>query len=135
MCEGLGHAIAFVLSPGQRHESVFFEALLTESFERAEEMGAKKPKKMAGDKAYRAKRIRNRLADEHIEALIPPKVNEKAPVPIDKEAYRGRNVIERLIGWLKHWRAVATRYDKLARNYAATLTVALIERCLRATPL
>lgn len=132
MCRVLGMVLGVVLSPGQRHESVFFAPLLDQSLQRAEQLAVPRPQKMAGDKAYRAKHIRERLRDEQIEDVIPAQKNE-APVALDEEAYKLRNFVERLIGWLKHWRAVATRYDKLARNYAATLTVALIERSLRAT--
>jgi putative transposase len=46
--------------------------------------------------------------------------------PFDKLSYKGRNVIERAFSHLKDWRRVATRYDKLARNYRATVTLAII---------
>lgn len=49
----------------------------------------------------------------------------------DREAYHGRNVIERLVGWLKECRRVATRFEKLALNYLAMLKWAMVRRCLR----
>ena len=58
--------------------------------------------------------------------VIPTKADE-APVPsFDREAYRERNVIERLINRLKQWRRIATRYEKRAANYLAMLTLAAI---------
>jgi len=96
-----------------------------------EPRGGARPEKRAGDKAYRAKRIRRGLADEGIQDVLPSQAGD-APVDLDEEVYKRRNLIERRIGWLKQWRAVATRYDTLARNDCATLTLSLIERCLRA---
>ena len=43
--------------------------------------------------------------------------------PLDRHAYRRRNQIERLFGRLKNWRRIATRYDRLARNYLAALAL------------
>ena len=51
--------------------------------------------------------------------------------PFDRRAYRKRNVIERVVGWLKECRRVATRYEKLALNYLAMVKLAMIHRCLR----
>jgi transposase len=45
------------------------------------------------------------------------------PYPLDRAAYRRRNLIERLLCRLKNWRRVATRYDRLARNYLASLAL------------
>jgi transposase len=45
------------------------------------------------------------------------------PYPLDRTAYRRRNLIERLFGRLKNWRRMATRYDRLARNYLAGLAL------------
>ena len=48
------------------------------------------------------------------------------PYPLDRAAYKRRNVIERLFCKLKNWRRVATRYDRLARNYLSGLALAAI---------
>jgi putative transposase len=47
-------------------------------------------------------------------------------LPFDKTAYKGRSVIERAFSHLKDWRRVATRYDKLARNFRATVILAIV---------
>ena len=46
--------------------------------------------------------------------------------PFDKTAYKGRHIIERAFSHLKDWRRVATRYDKLARNFCSTAIIATI---------
>ncbi len=119
-----------LVAPGQRHESVFFEPVLDAAL-RATSCAPTVPDALAGDKAYRAKRIRQELANRSIQAVIPSQSDEPRDEAFDRATYRRRNIVERAIGWLKQWRAVATRYDKLARTYLATLTLALIERSLR----
>ncbi len=47
-------------------------------------------------------------------------------------SYRKRNVIERCVGWMKEFRRIATRFEKLALNYLGMLKLAMIERCFRA---
>jgi transposase len=58
------------------------------------------------------------------------------PDPLDRPAYRRRNLIERLWGRLKEWRRIATRYDQLARNYISALAlVAVATEWARLSPL
>jgi transposase len=52
-------------------------------------------------------------------------------VTYDRIAYRLRSTIEQCIGWLKEYRAVATRYEKLALNYLGLVKLACIDRYLR----
>lgn len=52
-------------------------------------------------------------------------------MPFDRAAYRRRNVVERVVGYLKECRRVATRYEKLALSYLAMVKLAMIHRCLR----
>jgi transposase len=66
------------------------------------------------------------LRGRGIGAVIAPKDNEHRRGAFDKEAYRQRNLIERLINRLKQFRRVATRYEKRAVNYRAMLTIAAI---------
>lgn len=56
--------------------------------------------------------------------IIPPTRSRKAPIPYDRDAYRARNLVERLWCRLKDWRRIATRYDKLAANYMAGVALA-----------
>jgi transposase len=78
-------------------------------------------KKLLGDKAYDSDSFRKSLEEEGITAVIPGRANRKKPIHHDKEAYKGRNVIERCFCRLKDFRRIATRYDKLARNYFSSV--------------
>lgn len=63
--------------------------------------------------------------------VIPPRSNRKATIRWNKRIYRQRNRIGRLIGHLKVNRAIATRYDKLARSFLDMLHLAALRRPLR----
>jgi transposase len=91
------------------------------------------PKKVAGDKAYSVKRIREWLADMGIKAVIPQKENERVTEKqrFDGEAYRGRCVVEQCVGWLKDCRRIGTRFEKLAVHFLGMLHLAIIRRYLR----
>jgi len=73
------------------------------------------------DKGYDADRIRERLALDGIEAVIPPISARSKNLPYDKELYRARNRIERFFNKLKQFRRIATRYDKLAKTFLAAV--------------
>jgi transposase len=81
-------------------------------------------KHLLADKAYDARHFRDFLRNNKIKAVIPAKANRKIPIPHNKIIYRKRNVVERMFGRLKDFRRVATRYDKLARNFMAALCIA-----------
>jgi transposase len=83
-------------------------------------------KYLLADKAYDADHWRGFLLSQNIEPVIPSRENRKIVIPHDKELYKQRNTIERMFGRLKDWRRAATRYDKLARNFMATLCLAAI---------
>lgn len=76
---------------------------------------------LIGDKAYDADDLRGFLAAQDITAVISPMPNRRRQPPFDAIAYRQRNLIERAFCKLKDWRAIATRYDKLAQNFLAGL--------------
>ena len=79
------------------------------------------PKRLIADKAYDVDSLREWLKARRIRAVIPSTAARTVPYPLDRAAYRRRNLIERLFGRLKNWRRIATRYDRLARNYLAAL--------------
>jgi transposase len=66
------------------------------------------------DKAYDADRIRELIQEQGATPNIPPKSNRRWKPCFSKRLYRERNLIERFFSKLKHFRRVATRYDKLA---------------------
>jgi transposase len=126
LTDGNGIPLGALLTPGQAHESKSFEALMdTVNIRRR-----RRPKAVAGDKGYSYPRIRRWLARRGIEAVIPSRSNQPS-VRLNKRKYRGRNVVERCIGWLKWCRRVATRYEKLAESYLAMVSLAMIQRCNR----
>ncbi len=84
------------------------------------------PQRLIADKAYDAESLRNWLKVRRIRAVIPSTASRTVPYPLDRRAYRRRNLIERLFGRLKNWRRIATRYDRLARNYMAALALVAV---------
>jgi len=84
-----------------------------------------RPRRVAGDKAYNHHRIRGWLRSRRMGAIIPRFKNQRR-VRFDKARYKGRNVVERLIGWLKERRRLATRFEKLAVNFLAMIKIAMM---------
>jgi transposase len=80
-------------------------------------------KSLIADKAYDVDSLRGWLKARHIKAVIPSTATRTVPYSLDRIAYRRRNLIERLFCRLKNWRRLATRYDRLARNYLAALAL------------
>jgi transposase len=127
--EGGGKPVAILITAGQRNEQSLFEALMeTGAVKRAGRGRPRiRPDRVAGDKGYSSsKKIRAYLQKRGIGAVIAHRDNERRAGRFDKEAYRERNVVKRLIGRLKQFRRVATRYEKRAENYRAMLTIAAI---------
>lgn len=79
------------------------------------------PEALIADKAYDADPLINSLTERQITPVIPPKSNRKAKRDCDFALYRERNLIERFFNKIKHFRGIATRYDKLARNFLAAV--------------
>jgi transposase len=73
------------------------------------------------DKGYDADRIRERLALDGLEAVIPPINTRSKKLFYDKALYQERNRVERFFNKLKHFRRIATRYDKLRKTFFAAL--------------
>jgi len=76
---------------------------------------------LVADKGYDTDAFRAWLKRHQINTVIPGKSNRKKRIRYNKQAYKGRNVVERCFCRLKDWRRIATRYDKLARNYFSAL--------------
>jgi putative transposase len=81
---------------------------------------------LLGDTAYDSDRFRAFLTSRATLPVIRPNPTRKNPPPFDQIRFKRRNVIERAFSHLKDWRRVATRYDKLARNFDATVILAAI---------
>lgn len=137
ICDHDGHPLHFHLTPGQAHEVSAFDTLMVGADEYLTDEDGEPiawPVALAGDKGYRADWIDEYLLELDITPVIPSKSNEDRdarPVEFDKEAYRDRNIIERLIGWLKECRRVFSRFEKTAKNFAGMIRMAFIQRYLR----
>jgi transposase len=103
-----------MLTAGQAHELTCAAPLLD----------AVNPGALLGDKAFDADPFVDTLVERDITPVIPPKANRTAPRSCDFALYCERNLIERFFNKLKHFRAIATRYDKLARNFLAGVQIA-----------
>ena len=82
----------------------------------------------------RTSKLNPPLLNLEIEPVIPSKANEDPdarPIIFDEEAYRQRNIVERLIGWLKESRRIFSRFEKTAKNFAGMIKMAFIHRYLR----
>jgi transposase len=80
--------------------------------------------RLIADRGYDTNAIRAAIAAQSAEVVIPPTASRRALIAYDRAAYKARNLIERLWCRLKDWRRVATRYDKLARNFLASALIA-----------
>jgi transposase len=130
VCDSKGTILAVFVTPGQRHESTAFEVVLARA-QRPRPGSTRWPAQLAGDKGYTYPGIRSWLARHHIGAVIPTRKDQPPQEVFDKASYRKRNLVERVIGWFKECRALATRYDKLAVNYVAQWIIAIIHFLLR----
>jgi len=81
---------------------------------------------LIADKAYDGDRFRCDIINREATPVIPNKSNRKNCHPFDAEAYRERNVIERMFCRLKDFRRIATRYDKLAQNFLSAICLAAV---------
>jgi transposase len=126
--EGAGKPLAFVLQPGQQHESRAFEALMERGAVKRPGRGRprRRPRRLAGDKAYSNRRIRQWLRRHGIRVTIPRKRDERRRGRFDKALYKLRARVEQLINRLKQFRRIATRYEKRAANYLGMVTIGAI---------
>ena len=80
---------------------------------------------LIADRAFDAdRRVLDRLAAAGKSAVIPPRPNRVTPREFDRELYKERYLIENFFCKLKQFRAIATRYDKTARNFLAAIHLA-----------
>lgn len=110
-----GRIIAFEITPGQLGDVRAALGLL----------GSLPPAQFcAADTAYDSNGLRQFLLERGTQPVIPNNPTRKRFHPFDAEAYKRRNIIERALCKLKDWRRIATRYDKLAMNFAAAVAIA-----------
>lgn len=116
LADAHGNPIDFEITGGDVHDSQVADKLL-KSIGSAENFIA--------DKGYDSDPIRNQAREQNIVPVIPRRSNSKQPNPeFDKHLYKQRHLVENLFARLKHFRSIATRFEKLARNYRAIVALA-----------
>jgi transposase len=115
LADAKGRLIAILLTGGEAHDCPVAERLMRR---------AKPSKRMLGDKAYDSAELREDLKERGTKPVIPNRSNRKQPFSFNKYLYRLRWRIENAFNRLKDFRRIATRYDKLARNYLASVCLA-----------
>ena len=111
--DALGNPIRLLLTPGQASEYGQAEALI-EGFDF---------EAVLADKGYDSDAFVEVIQRRGAEAIIPSKKNRLNPRSLDRHLYKARNLVERFLQKLKQFRRVATRYDRLARNYQSMLSL------------
>ncbi len=122
MVDGRGLPQRFVLSQGQASDKAAVPELLA---------GLAPAKDTVADRGYDAQAIVELIAAHGSRPHIPTQRDRKIQRSVDRTLYRQRNLVERFFNRLKHFRAIATRYHKLARNFLAAIALASIRIWVR----
>ena len=115
LADAKGRLIAILLTGGEAHDCPLAERLIRR---------VKPSKHMLGDKAYDSAELRAGLDQRGTKPVIPNRSNRKQPFNFSKRLYKLRWRIESAFNRLKDFRRIATRYDRLARNYLASVCLA-----------
>jgi transposase len=115
--DALGNPTSLHLTAGQTSDLEGADVLL----------GSLPASTVIADKGYDAdERVLKRLEQAGKTRVIPPKANRKQQREYDEELYKARHLIENFYAKLKQFRAIATRYDKTARNFLAAIYFASV---------
>lgn len=112
--DGRGRPLRLILTPGQRGDVTQAPDLLE----------GLHPRRVLADKAYDSNALRQIIAGMGAEAVIPCNPTRKRLIPYDFEAYKVRNLVERCFNKLKHFRRIATRYDRRAIYFLSFVQLA-----------
>src|SRR5665213_1048087 len=112
LADAKGRLLRILLTGGEAHDCPVAERVVRRT---------KPAKKLLGDKAYDSAELRQWLKDRGTKAVVPNRSNRKQPFSFDKKSYRQRHRIENAFCRLKDFRRIATRYDRLARNFLASV--------------
>ena len=115
LADAKGRLIAILLTGGEAHDCPVAERLIRR---------VKPSKRMLGDKAYDSAELRDELDERGTKPVIPNRSNRRQPYSFSKRLYKLRWRIESAFNRLKDFRRIATRYDRLARNYLASVCLA-----------
>ena len=118
---GLGLPVRCLLTGGERHDVTQAAALIA----------GLPADQVIADTAYDADHFRADIAAAGAAAVIPCNPSRSAKLPLDEDLYKERHLVECCINKFKHFRRIATRYEKTARNFLAMIAVAAIALWLR----
>jgi len=137
--DGGGRLLALIVGPGQAGDCPVLPLLLGELNVSRRGPGRPRTSPLAvrADRAYSSRAVRELLRGRGIQAVIPERSDQIAnrqrkgsaggrPVSYDTEDYKNRNVVERFFNRIKHWRAIASRFDKYAVVYRGGIILAAI---------
>ncbi len=111
-----GNPIDFEITGGEIHDSKVAGNLIKK---------IRKAKNFIADKGYDSEEIRDLSRKAGMNPVIPRKSNSNKPNPeFDAYLYKMRHLVENLFARLKHFRGIATRFEKLARNFKAMISIA-----------
>jgi len=114
-CDAHGNPIDFEITGGEVHDSKAAPQIIEK---------VKGAKNFIADKGYDSEAIREQARTEKMNPVIPRKANsKKANQEFDSHLYKVRHLIENLFARLKHFRGIATRFEKLARNFKAVVYI------------
>jgi transposase len=113
LVDALGQLVRFLLLPGQRHDSIGVEPLIT----------GLEFKALLGDKAFDNDWLRANLNERGTLAVIPSKADRAGRIPYDREMYKWRHLIENFFCKLKAFRRIATRYEKTDACFAGFINI------------
>ena len=114
--DALGLPVRMMLGPGQQND-------MAPAFDLINGVAAEY---VLADKAYDAHRLYGKIIDQGGDPVIPPRRNRKRLHAYDTALYKERNRVERFFSRIKHFRRIATRYDKLASTFMGFVTLAAI---------
>jgi transposase len=121
--DACGLPVRLLLTPGQASDKTTFPALVA---------GLRLADDVVADRGFFARAIIDLIEASGAKAHIPSQTNVRVRRIVDLAVYRQRNLVERFFNKLKHFRRIATRYDKLARNFLAALVLASSRLWMRA---
>ena len=105
-----------ILTPGQEHDVCQASTLLADH----------EPRYVIADKGYDSDEFVDLIGQRGSQAVIPPRSNRTTERRYSRKQYRRRNVVERFVNRIKHYRRIATRYEKTAVNFLGFIQFAAL---------
>jgi transposase len=119
--DSFGNPIRVELTGGEVHDSQRSKSLIK----------GIPAENVLADKGYDSNEFRQSIIEMGAQPVIPPRSNRKTAIDYDRHLYKERNMIERTFNKLKHYRKIATRYDKKAANFMGYILLGSIMLHLR----